>query len=303
MKTWLREHRLALHEALGRLASQSVGFALTVLVIGIAAALPLGLRLLTGAVDVLDRGPVATAQLSVFATVDAAPPVVQALGERLGRHPAAAGVRFVSRDQALAALHRDAGLAQLMEDLGSNPLPDAWIVTARGGDAAGLETLRDEVSGWAGVDQVLLDADRARTLRALAGGLRQTARLLGALLGVALVAVCFSTVRLQVLTQREEIEVAKLIGATDAFIRRPYLYFGTLQGLVSGLVAFGVVAGGSESLRHALAPAELGAVAVLDALAPDLASLWLAVGVGGVLGWLGAWLSVSEHLRRTSPGG
>lgn len=303
MRAWLRDHRLALQEALGRLAGQSVGFALTVLVIGTAAALPLGLRLLTGAVDTLDRGPVAAARLTVFATVDAAPPAIRALGERLGGHPAAAAVRFVSRDQALAALRRDAGLAQLMDDLGSNPLPDAWIVTARVGEAAALETLRDEVSGWPGVDQVQLDADWARTLHAVTNGLRLAARLLGALLGLALVAVCFNTIRLQVLTQREEIEVAKLIGATDAFIRRPFLYFGALQGLVSGLVAFGVVAGGSESLRRALTPAELGVGAMLDALAPDLASLWLAVGAGGILGWLGAWLSVSEHLRRMSPRG
>lgn len=298
MRAWLREQGLALREALGRVTRQSLGFALTVLVIGISAALPLSLRLLTGAVDALDRGPVAAGQLTVFAALNAAPAAVRALGDRLERHPAASGVRFVSRDQALASLRRDASLAQLLDDLGGNPLPDAWIVSGRAGDTAALEALRDEAASWPGVDQVQLDADWARKLHAVASGLRRTAQFLGLLLGVALVAVSFNTIRLQVLTLREEIEVAKLIGATDAFVRRPFLYFGALQGIASGLVAFGVMASGNELLRRGLTPADLGMGAMLGTLGPDLASLWLAVGFGGALGWLGAWLSVSEHLRR-----
>lgn len=301
MRAWLREHGLAMQEALRSLAGQSVGFVLTVLVIGVAAALPLGLRSLTNAVDALGRGPAAAAQLTVFAVVDAAPAMVQALGERLERHPAAADVRFVSREQALASLRRDASIAQLMDDLGGNPLPDAWIVTGRMGDTGSLEKLRDEASGWPGVDQVQLDADWARRAQALATGLRLTASLLGILLGIALVAVCFNTSRLQVLTLREEIEVAKLIGATDAFIRRPFLYFGALQGLASGLVAFGVVYVGGDLLRRALASADLGLGAATGSATTDMASLWLSTGLGGGLGWLGAWLSVSEHLRRMNP--
>jgi cell division transport system permease protein len=301
LRTWLREQGRALREALRRLSGQAVGLLLTVLVIGIAGALPLGLLLATQALGSLTRGLGADPQLTVFATPGAAARDVEALGERLRRHPAAAGVRLVGRDQALESLRRDAGLAELIDDLGRNPLPDAWVVTGRAADAAGLEALRAEAAGWPGVDQVQLDADWARQLEGAVNAARRVALFLGALLGVALVAVSFNTIRLQVLTQRDEIEVVKLIGATDGFVRRPFLYFGVLQGGASGLVAFAVVAGAGALLRHGLPGAEPGFAAALGSGLPGPATLLLAVAVGGALGWFGAWLSVSEHLRRLDP--
>ncbi len=301
MRTWLREHFQALGEALRRLSGQAVGLLLTVLVIGIAGALPLGLHLATQALGGLTRGLGADPQLTVFAVPGAAAGDVQALGERLRRHPAATEVRLVGRDQALESLRRDAGLAELIDDLGRNPLPDAWIVTGRAADAAGLQALRAEAAGWPGVDQVQLDADWARQLEAAVTAVRRVALFLGALLGVALVAVSFNTIRLQVLTRRDEIEVVKLIGATDGFVRRPFLYFGVLQGAASGLVAFAVVAGGGELLRRSLPGTDLGLSAALGSGLPGPATLLLALAAGGALGWLGAWLSVSEHLRRLDP--
>lgn len=301
MRAWLREHRIALREALRRLSGQAVGLALTVVVIGIAGALPLGLYRATSALGGLGRDLGAEPQLTVFAVPGAPSADVRALGERLGRHPASARVRFVGRDEALQSLRRDAGLAELIDDLGRNPLPDAWVVTGRAAGSGALEALRAEVARWPGVDQVQLDTDWARQLEAALAGARRIALFLGALLGVALVAVSFNTTRLQVLTRRDEIEVEKLIGATDAFIRRPFLYFGALQGLASGLVAFAVVAGSGELVRRSLPGTDLGIGASLASDPRGAVTLVLAVGVGSVLGWLGAWLSVSEHLRRLDP--
>src|SRR5205814_4046414 len=123
--------------------------------------------------------------------------------------------------------------------LGRNPLPDAFVVTSQ---SESLETLATELAKLPGVAHVQADTLWARRLAALARIGRLGFGLLAALLGAGLFAVTFNTIRLQILTQREEIEVSKLIGATDAFIRRPFYYLGLLQGLAGGAMAVGIVA-------------------------------------------------------------
>ena len=144
--------------------------------------------------------------------------------------------RLVAKDRALAELKKSSGLADVIEGLPQNPLPDAFVIEATDTSPAALEALRDEIRQWPRVAHVQLDAQWARRLDAGLRFARVVAAVLGTLLGIALVAVTFNTIRLQVLTRREEIEVIKLIGATDAFIQRPFLYFGALQGLAGGAV-------------------------------------------------------------------
>ena len=137
------------------------------------------------------------------------------------------------------------------------------------------------------------------------GFFRKVARLavglLTTLFAFALVAVTFNTIRLQILTRREEIEVSKLIGATDGFIRRPFLYFGALQGLAGGIAAWAIVWVGVQLLNGALA--ELAVLYDARFALKHLGSgdsLSLLVFAAG-LGWFGAWLSVSQHLARIEP--
>jgi cell division transport system permease protein len=120
---------------------------------------------------------------------------------------------------------------------------------------------------------------------------------LAGLLGVAIVAVSFNTIRLQILTQRAEIEVSRLLGATDAFIRRPFYYFGSLQGLLGGGVAWLIVLAGTRLLRQPVADLAIlyGVELGLEPL--GAAASVLLLGFAALLGWIGAWLSVSRHLR------
>jgi cell division transport system permease protein len=186
------------------------------------------------------------------------------------------------------------GLSEVIAALGRNPLPDAFVVTSR-------ENIADELARLPGVAHVQADAVWARRLAAAAAIAELGLWLLAALLGAGLVAVTFNTIRLQILTQRAEIEVSKLIGATDAFIGRPFYYLGLLQGLAGGAVALVLVAVALALLnREVSVLAEsygssfrLAFLSAREALAVLLFAM--------LLGWLGAQLSVGRHLRAIEP--
>jgi len=298
---WLMVHLDTLRESLTRLARQPLASALNVCVIGIALALPAGFYLGLNNLQTFSRQLSSDPQVSIFMTTDASAAEVAAVQQRLKSNSNFSRVEFISRDQAFARLKRSAGLADVLASLGRNPLPDAFVVTARGNDPAILEALHDEASTWPNVEHVQLDAEWARRLDAALNIGRMLVTLLAALLAVALVAVTFNTIRLQILTRRDEIEVSKLIGATNPFIRRPFLYFGTLQGLAGGCAAWLIVALAVLVLNIQLADLTnlYGVPFKLEwADATDTAVL-LCFSAG--LGWLGAWLSVSRHLWHIDP--
>jgi cell division transport system permease protein len=207
-------------------------------------------------------------------------------------------VRFVSREQALEELQQVEGIADVVAAIGRNPLPDTLVVSAR---AERIPALAAELGKLPGVAHVQADAAWAQRLAALESIGRIALALLATLLGVALVAVTFNTIRLQILTQRDEIEVCKLIGATDAFIRRPFYYFGLLQGLVGGAVALAVVAGALALLNREVRPLAESYGSAFAFAGPGTAEALAVVAMAGVLGWLGAQLSVSRHLRDIEP--
>ena len=292
MSAWLRQHRQAFALALRRIGI------LNTVVIGVALALPAGgyalIDSLRGVVSRLAPEP----QIAVFLPGDAKRADADALGRTLRAEPRIANVRFVPREQALKEMRSLEGVDELVAAIGRTPLPDAFVVTAR---ATPIDALAADLASLPGVSRVQADAVWARRLAALAGTLELALAILAVLLGVGLVAVTFNTIRLQILTQRAEIEVSKLIGATDAFIRRPFYYAGLLQGVAGGIVALGIVALALRLLDrqvHALAQSygsdfRFGFLALPDAIA--------VIAFAGLLGWLGAQLSVGRHLREIEP--
>lgn len=297
MRGWARQHRQALAAALRRLW-RPAGLA-SALVIGIALSLPAGgyavLDSLRGVAGRLTLDP----EISLFLAPEAKRAEVEALGARLKADRRLAAVRFVPREQALRELAAEHGLAEVIAALGRNPLPDAYVVSGR--ENRTLESLAADLGKLPGVTHVQSDTLWARRLASLAAIGELGVWLLATLLGGALVAVTFNTIRLQILTQRDEIEVSKLIGATDAFIRRPFYYFGLLQGLAGGLIALGIVGAALALLNrevHALAES-YGSGFSLSFLAVGEAAA--AVAFAGLLGWVGAQLSVSRHLKQIEP--
>lgn len=298
MIAWLWSHLDALRTTLARLARTPVATLLNVGVLGIALALPAGLYVTLANVQAYAQALATNTQLSVFLTLDASKADVEQTGTRLRQHASISSVRYVSRDEALAQLKARTGLADVVDSLAENPLPDAFIVQPRNTAPQALEQLRDELRGWPKVAHVQLDAVWARRLEAALRLARLAVWLLATLFAFALVAVTFNTIRLQILTRREEIEVAKLIGATDPFIRRPLLYFGAVQGLGGGLAAWAIVAASLYWLNGGLAE-----LSRLYGSRIELQPLNLGDGLSlllfaAVLGWFGAWLSVNQHLAR-----
>jgi cell division transport system permease protein len=285
MRAWLRQHRQALARAATR-----VGL-LNTLVIGVALALPAGgyallesLRTLTGRLSL-------EPQISLF--LDAKRTDVDALAARIKRDPRVLGLRFVPREEALREIGGVQGVTELVAALGRNPLPDGFVVSAAN---ESVEPLAAELAKLPGVAHVQADALWARRLASLARLGRAALWLLTGLLAAALVAVTFNTIRLQILTQREEIEVSKLLGATDAFVRRPFYYAGLLHGLTGGAIALGLVYVSLALLNRQVAPlaATYGSDFRLAFLSGGDALAVLALA--GVLGWLGAHLSIGRHL-------
>ena len=288
MSAWLRHHRQALSSALRRLSL------LNALVIGIALALPAGGYALLESLRPAGARLALEPRVSLFLEPQVRRADADALGKRLRADPRIAAVRFVSREEALKEMASVQGLSEVIGALGRNPLPDAFVVTVK-------EDISAELAKLPGVAHVQADAVWARRLAAAAAILELGIALLAALLGAGLVAVTFNTIRLQILTQRAEIEVSKLIGATDGFIRRPFYYLGLLQGLVGGAVALALIA-----LALALLNREVGVLAESYGSSFRFGFLSAAEALAvvlfaGLLGWLGAQLSVRRHLRAIEP--
>ena len=301
MNAWLRQHRQAFFSALGKLAAQKSAAALNALVIGIALSLPAGGYALLASLRAVAQGASLEPQLSVFLRAEAKRSEAEAAGARFKADARVREIRFVPREQALKELQAAEGLGEIVAALGRNPLPDAFVVRPRSRDPEMLETLARDLRSMPVVAHVQLDSIWARRLGALTGTARLAIALLSALLAFGLVAITFNTIRLQILTQRAEIEISKLIGATDAFIRRPFFYLGALQGLAGGAVALGILGAGLAALNVGVAElaASYGSSFRLSFLEPGDA---LAVALfSTALGWLGAYLSVSKYLLEIEP--
>jgi cell division transport system permease protein len=291
VRAWLRQHRQALRLALRRFAGGGV---LSAVVIGVALALPAGGYALLESLRGLATRASLDPQVSIFLNPELKRAEAQALERPLRADRRLSKVRFIPREEALKELNAVQGLSDVTAALGKNPLPDAYVVTVRSGE---IDLLVADLGKLPGVAHVQADTAWARRLAAVAAIGRLALWLLTFLLGLGLVAVTFNTIRLQILTQREEIEVSKLIGATDSFIRRPFYYLGLLQGLAGGAIASAIVWVGLALLNREVRPlAESFGSAFRISYLPAEDALAI-MALAGLLGWLGAHLSVSKHLR------
>lgn len=301
MRVWLSQHARTVAATLARLARSPVASLLNIGVIGVALALPVGFYVALANTQGFARQLSADPQLSLFLALDASRSDVTQIEGRLKRHRGVRRFSYISRDQALREMKRSTGLADIVDSLNHNPLPDAFIVDASDSAPQTLEALRGEFKRWPKVAHVQLDSAWARRLEAVLKLARLAVLMLGALLAFALIAITFNTIRLQIMTQREEIEVSKLIGATDPFIRRPFLYYGAMVGFAGGLAAWTIVWMGVYLLNGALTELSqlYGVLLRLDPLTGEDSLSLLLFSAG--LGWFGAWLSVDRHLSGIDP--
>ena len=297
MKGFIFQHRAALNGALRRLVAAPLSTILSLLVIGTALALPSAGWVVLDNLSTIAGNASGVQQISLFMTLDADKKDVAEIKSRL-RDAALGEWRFVAKDEALQHLKSSEGMAEIIESLPKNPLPDAFVVEPANTEPESLEGLAKTFSAWPKVAHVQLDSAWIKRLNAFLQIGKLSVVMLAGLFSGALVVVTFNTIRLQILAHAAEIEVAKLIGATDAFIRRPFQYFGALQGAFGGLFAALLV-----SMAGMLLQAPVGELVALYGASFALRGLSLAstavlMSIGAGLGWLGAQLSVAIHLRR-----
>ena len=296
MKAWLSNHGRVFNHALRRLWRTPLTSLLNLTIIGMTLALPAGGYLILENLRILSGNLAATPEISVFLALDANAASIADIEKRLKQHPAVQEAKFVARDKALDQLKKTEGMGDLIAGLPQNPLPDAFIITAKTQDPATLERLGNEIKTWPKVAQVQLDSAWIKRLDALLKLGRVTVSILAILLSFALIAVTFGAVRSEVLIRREEIEVSQLIGATDSFIRRPFLYAGALQGLFGALFGLIIIYAGILLLNRPLLELSglYGTNFQLRFL--GVADMFWILSFAALLGWLGAWISVSRAL-------
>lgn len=304
VRTWLSRHVQTLVGSLGRLASQRVAAAMTMAVIGIALALPASLHLLVTNLQGLSGHWDNTLELSLYLAPDTPEARARAIAQDVAAWPEVAAIELVTADEALVKFREGSGLGDAVDALERNPLPHLVAVRPAAGhdDPDAIDALATRLRGLPEADIVQADTEWMRRLFAMLDMARRLAMLAAGLLAIGVLVIVGNTIRLDIENRRNEIEVMKLIGGTDGFIRRPLLYGGLWYGLGGGLVALAIVQLGLLVLSG---PVErlsglYGSGARLTG--PGATGSVVLVLAGAALGWLGSWISATRHLRRIEPG-
>jgi cell division transport system permease protein len=296
---WFDHHAYSLVASLGRLLRKPWATALTIGVMAVALALPLGLWATLANVERFAGSVQQSRQISVFLKTDIGLDRARALADELRARADIAGIEWRTPEQGLAELRGKSGLGDAISALGpgGNPLPSLLIVTPKGDEVLLAQSLQNLPEA----DLVQHDAGwRQRLDTWLRFGVR-LAWVLAALLGLGALLVVGNTVRLDIQSRREEIGVLQLLGATDGFIRRPFLYLGACYGVIAGALALALLSAADAALREPLAELarSYGSGFVLQGF--DLRMAMAIVFGAGVLGWLGAGLVTGHYLRQTRP--
>lgn len=302
MGNWFAGHARNCVAALGKLSRAPIGSLLTISVIGIALALPAALQLLVRNGEAVAGGWDSVRDFSVYLVPGADGRMVEALRDELGARDGIESVEWIPADDALASFRSDPGYRDLLDTLDGNPLPDTLVVRpSESMSPDSLEQLRSELDGRDGVDQVRLDTAWISRLNAILDLARRGIWLVGGLLLIAVVVIVGNTIRLDIQNQRAEIEVSKLLGATDAFVRRPFLYLGFWYGLAGGLLALVILLATVLALSGPVRRLVELYGSDFEPLGADGSTVLAVLAAGLAAGLAGAWTAVARHLAAIQP--
>ncbi len=296
MSLWLSQHQQPLKLVIGRMRNNLMATLLMFCVIGVTLCLPAILYTVVDNLSRLTGGVESKPQISLFLKLDASNKTE--IEAQLKKHADVASFEFVSKDDAWSKMQQDKNTADAAASLEKNPLPDAFYITPKNISPDNIGHLQEEMQKWNGVELAQVDANWVKRLDTILKLGKKAVFVLLVLLGFALITVIGNTIRLQIMTQREEIEVSKLIGATNPFIRRPFLYAGVLYGLGGGLAALIILTLVTMLFNFSVTEiADLYASNFRLHLPSGLSILVLLVSATG-LGWLGSYFAVNRTLAQ-----
>lgn len=294
-------HSQNLVGALGRISRQPLGSSMTIAVIAIALALPSGLHVMVNNVRILSGSLESAVDFTVYLDMSVDEESAQVLARDVEARPDVNRAVLIDRAQALADFRAYSGFGEALDTLEENPLPHALVVRPAGGTQGDVEALARDLDEMQQTALVQLDTAWVERLRSLAELANRAVGIATVLLSLAVVVVIGNTIRLEINNRREEIEVIKLVGGSDGYVRRPFLYLGLCYGLGGGIVAAITTAVG---------------LGLISAPARSLAQLYdsgyrlvglsagqtvLLLGGGAILGWAGAVIATARHLRDVDP--
>ncbi len=303
MTAWLVRHLQTSIGSLGRLAQHKLATTLTILVIGIALALPACLHLLVTNAQTATGNWNRAVDLTVFLKRPTSAEEARRTAERIRQRRDVAEAQLILADEALKEFRRDSGFGEAIDALNENPLPHTIVVRPAPTytNTANLQSLAADVRALPSVEAVQLDTAWVSRLNAILEAFQRGLLLAAAVLGLGVMVIVGNTIRLDIQNRRDEIEVTKLVGGSDAFVRRPFLYNGFWYGLGGAVTAWVITLIALAVLRDPIGRLAglYGSTFQLGALGPEASAILLGSGIA--LGWLGSYIAATRHLRKIEP--
>ena len=302
LSTWANLHVNNAVGSLSRLMRHPFASLLTILVIGVTLALPATMHLIIKNASSISRSWDNALDFSVYLQNDVSEEAAQRIADIVSQRADVETVTLVTADEALEQFKLQSGFGPALDYLTANPLPHTLVVRPSPANTEqSMLLLNEELGNLPEADSVQVDTEWVQRFLAILDILRQAIGIGAVLLGAAIVVIIGNTIRLDIQNRREEIEVTKLIGASNAFVRRPFLYSGFWYGLGGGLLALTLVGYGLYAIREPAARLAGLYGSSFSVLALDLRESLLIVGAGVLLGLIGSWVAATRHMRRIEP--
>jgi len=302
MTNWLLGHASTSIGSLGRLARQPFASLMIILVIAVTLAIPASLNLVVKAAQSMSSSWDNALDFSVYLKHGVTVSDAERLASLIEQRADIAAVRFISADEALEEFKAQSGFGSALDALGENPLPHTLVIRPSPANTSqSIILLQEELGNLPEADAVQVDTEWVQRFHAILDIVQRAIVIGAALLGVAIIVIIGNTIRLDIQNRREEIEVTKLIGASNAFVRRPFLWTGLWYGLFGGLLALGLVYYGMYLLAPSVAKLAGLYQSGLALMQLSTREALAVTGIGMLLGLLGSWFAAARHMRRIEP--
>ena len=301
VSAYLLHHLQSLLFSLGKIYQSPATTIMTVAVIGITLSLPGGFYLFLKNIDAISGDFRSTTQISLFLDLKTSEQKARDLAQDIAAMPEVTATSFISREESLEAFRRDSGFGKSIDSLSSNPLPHTIVVEPGDIDSFAVRNLQNSLQAIAEVDIAKLDTEWLERLYTIIEIARRSVVMITLLFACAVLLIIGNTIRLDIQNRYQEIIVTKLIGATDAFIRRPFLYGGIWYGLFGGILSWLIVEIGYLVISGPLARLNLLYKSEMSLITFSLQDFIVLIAGSTLLGLAGSWIAVARHLNQIEP--
>ena len=299
---WLLRHVSTAIGSLGRLSRQPFASLMIILVIGVTLALPAAMHLVIKNAQLISSSWDNALDFSVYLNSDVSDEAASRLADIVSQRADVERVTLITSEQALQEFREESGFGAALEHLPDNPLPHTLVVRpAASNTEVSMGLLNEELGNLPEADFVQVDTEWVRRFHAILDILERAIAIGAALLAAAIVVIIGNTIRLDIQNRYQEIIVTKLIGATDAFIRRPFLYGGVWYGLLGGITSWLIVEIGFLAISGPLARLNLLYMSDMNLITFSFQDFIILIASSTLLGLAGSWIAVARHLNQIEP--